>query len=691
MSSAPAEDFSCFRTAAYSRNDHTEPLPLRTVTEQVNASLRHYLWVGKHEAHFDGAATIIGRSKVADGFGRECENRRTPMAHSDLFDLWRTMAGPQPGLYIPSSIRRAAAAAGSWFQVYLRRTDLDPALTSGDAADALFQLTSKCDGEYAIGNFALINNYLLAAPTTAETHAPLERYLSEQRLARMREYDAQHPVGRPNFRVVFSRMGCLVAIKLLLAARRTWGKAGTLEATDVGEIALLINDILKKDGVVQSSMDEALLFEFVGNWDISNTADISQTMSRADRMVRDHIWSSNATISQLRQAAAVQFERFEGATLEEHQTLSFSLYAVMSDAVLERGASVVHEEDVQSSLRMEPTQVSAFFTAHSADVETFASAFACADYSRERFDEVLRHDEVLLDMRMLRERPLLKLEVGRHLVLDLDYVIELSTAGLYWHFMAAAPSDTERQTLAKLWGYVFEEYCGVLVEQFYPAVAGLLHRDLAYGPRKKKVVVDAILNLGSSVVLFEFKASKLKTASIRSRDAALASAELEAKYVGDERRPRGVGQLARDAQALANGEISVPGLAPSFSIFPVLVTEERLMESFGVNRQLNRIFRSRLDEPSLRRVRPLTVMSVEELEFILPHFEAGVTSWPELLGSRFERDDVRPFSVYQTLWDLNREAGRTPIHNRYVVDRWEELFKRVEPFVVEGDRVEPRH
>jgi len=599
---------------------------------------------------------------------------RKNLSAEDTFTLWRKLAGPTPGLFVPSSIRAEALPGGPWFQVYLKHSELYP--PENDLTAEYVEHLSAASMD-AIGNLAMINNYLVLAPTSPETHGRLTYYVRQAHLDRIAQLTDEHPVTPPHVRVIFSRIGCLITIKLLFAAW-TEHEERPFNPEDIGDLALRTNDLLKKEPL-RAIRDPDLFLEFLANWDLTNTADIAHSMARTDMMLRDHLPGDNPRIATLRNRLNLDWASLETCTIPEHYALTFSLYSVMGDAIKKSGACLVGINDVKTSLNMNPDRVDAFFAAHSNTLEGFHTRIE-ATFEGEHLSDAIHRDEFLMDMRVLRSAPLLRLNEHTCLLLDLDYVVELSTAGIYWHFWNQLAGN-QQQDLSDMWGHIFEAYGAGLLQHYYPAASGLLRTNITYDLDGAQPEVDALIDLDSTVILFEFKSSKLRTEDIRSRNEERVTTDLQKKYVGAAKAPKGVRQLARDAQAITRRQLPRASRTIPVHVFPVLVSEEPLLASLGVNEHLNDVFRSLLDPDCAATIRPLTVMSIEELEMILPHVTQRQPSWQYLLGSRFASDRVRRTSVFQALWDLRVQEGLPRLRNEYILERWEALFTEMKPLI----------
>jgi hypothetical protein len=75
--------------------------------------------------------------------------------------------------------------------------------------------------------------------------------------------------------------------------------------------------------------------------------------------------------------------------------------------------------------------------------------------------------------------PMLKVDRYRVIMLDLQFIVELLTAGVYWNIFDGLASN-KRDTFRELWGRLFEIYSVDLLKEFYPPMSGFLTPDVDY-------------------------------------------------------------------------------------------------------------------------------------------------------------------------------------------------------------------
>jgi hypothetical protein len=79
--------------------------------------------------------------------------------------------------------------------------------------------------------------------------------------------------------------------------------------------------------------------------------------------------------------------------------------------------------------------------------------------------------------------------------------------------------------------------------------------------------------------------------------------------------------------------------------------------------------------PAKSRIRPVTMISVNELEEILPYVSESLFSWSELLDFRFSGPTGGAFSVHQAIYDLLREKGLSARRNQAIRKSFDEVWK----------------
>jgi len=269
---------------------------------------------------------------------------------------------------------------------------------------------------------------------------------------------------------------------------------------------------------------------------------------------------------------------------------------------------------------------------------------------------------------VFRQHPLLRIDDARVMVLDLQFLTDLVAVGIYWLIFDALPGKG-RETFRELWGRCFEIYVTDLPRHFYPAGSQILSADIEFSGGQ----IDALLDFGADVFVLEIKSSLLTEAANRGGDLQILTADIERKFISNERRaPKAVRQLGRAAEAVLSGEVRT-AIQPG-RIYPVLITDEPGSECLGFNTYLNERFGKEVDST---RVRPLTVMPINECEELLPYCAASPFSWAELCETRFDGTEVAIWSIHQEIYDLRHDRQVAVHRNDFILTRFEAIYRAI--------------
>jgi hypothetical protein len=469
--------------------------------------------------------------------------------------------------------------------------------------------------------------------------------------------------------IIFHRAACLIAMKLALACADVGTERHHVTAHEIGEITLLVNDFLRKEH--EFTDDPELLLEFLANWDLTNPPNIASGYARTNVIIGDIIQSRSPEITTRRDRLGIDLRVFSGGcSLTEVTALSFFLYSVMASSAKEGGTPSYQPATLPDRLKIDKTKISSFLAIHSRTLEQFTSCFSLSTPDQAAFTELLKQDEYLHDMKEFRRTPILNLSPDSHVMLDARFAAELASSGVYWDLLLRYDSNADRSDVAALWGYAFENYCERLLKT-EKRFANRLSFQLPYVAGGKKTNIDAMLDNGRTVVLFEFKSSRLRSDQVRSRDIKKAEGEFDRKFTGR----RGQSQLARHARAAVSGDIpQLVGRRP-LRVFPVLVADDSLLSSVSVNRYIDAKFQKSLGTVQQGLVAPLTVLTIEELEELLPYVSKGRISLEEVFEERFKGGDMSWFSVSQAVFNITSRNHFPKLRNQHLLKRWETVMK----------------
>lgn len=144
--------------------------------------------------------------------------------------------------------------------------------------------------------------------------------------------------------------------------------------------------------------------------------------------------------------------------------------------------------------------------------------------------------------------------------------------------------------------------------------------------------MNDFIDFGQEVVVFEIKSSLLTEGAKRGGNKANFIADYTRKFVRNAKgKPKALAQLAAACKALESGRIATT-TKPAL-IYPVCISNEPAVESFFFTSYSNELFQSEIVGAS--SIQPVTMMSVNELEEVLPYVASNAFTWADLLDFRF--------------------------------------------------------
>jgi hypothetical protein len=510
----------------------------------------------------------------------------------------------------------------------------------------------------------------------------------------------EHPIPG----AFFARASVLTVIKSVIVAANAEPPATTFDAYVVGDIALDANEIAFADprGASSDISDSDVAVHFIAVWDLYNPRFLGYGLARAFRMI-ELLQGDDPTVMKLR--SRLSFDplspSFDGLSLVDFVAVAFGLFAHVRTRAAQRLGDLIGDPagfTIDAGTFLSDTSLPRPFL----DKFLASRSLTLAGFRQEitggklwGCDDFIQHAKAkgfATDFRVFRRYPLMDLGNGQHLILDLQFLEELPAAGVFFHLLNQL-DNKGRKTLLDLWGRIFELLVIELFQRFYPDSTPLLssrfRADYPFEGCPEAGVtegqMDGLLDLGGAVILFEFKHVLLSQDIKDSLDRARLEAELRLKLVEDQDgEPKAVRQLANAAAAFRSGVIKTAS-GPDAVIYPVVIVADCALEAFTLNSWVNRIFQE-YAAGIAGEIRPITLMSIQELEEALAHVHGNAFTWRELLDSRFVRPadkpdarltEVRLWSVHQTIHDLLIEKGVAAVPNEFRRTQFEGIASQI--------------
>lgn len=306
--------------------------------------------------------------------------------------------------------------------------------------------------------------------------------------------------------------------------------------------------------------------------------------------------------------------------------------------------------------------------------------------------------------REFRERPLVYTSEARSIatVLDMGFLIEKMSSGVF-HTIAEVLRGNDRpeeirdrnRFIRRYWGEVFEIYVSERFAEVFKWSRTHFHPSPTYdSPRRKRgeQSFDGLINYGGAVIAMEYKGKFLKLEAKYGEDSKVLIEDL------NERFGKGVRQLAENMEFAFNQNqdlrascsvkdtngssilsLSNDDINGFSSIYPVMIVQESALRIGFANRWLRKLFSDEIAQRSvdLSRIRPLSLISIEDLEAINPYLHD--ISLVAILDEYAKVED--PLVSFKHVFN---ELKRTRRHIPTRADKWldqkvQELHDEIKP------------
>lgn len=445
---------------------------------------------------------------------------------------------------------------------------------------------------------------------------------------------------------IMNRQQLLILMRLAFELGRWDGGGRPVRGSDALDILLRINDHLdalpdspwyrgsrKRGSIFRRVVAFPLMFAL---FDFSHSGRAENGVTRTLRLLREihpHLAAQPALQARALDIAAL-FQKAAGLPLETYLSLTVAASALTmypGDPGSFRSTEVIGPQD-NGGFNIGTRQLIGESALTVGDVETFLSRVA---RTPEEFGALLDNRGQVpqqSNFTVFRKYPIVRFSPEVVRVIDRQMLLDKLGDGAYWLLRevveAEARPGRERINAVKRlngwWGTLFEEYVHRLIEAS-PAVATAYIRQPTFAAEAGDGVVDGLLNCGTGVVLLEYKVSPVTPAARTTPRPRPLAREILAKFAAPREAggrgrvgARGTPQLASAVRGLVSGRLLGGVTAKDVeAIYPVIVCGEHAMGAPMVNCLLNRRFRRDLMEADGPRVRPLTVLTIEDFERLL--------------------------------------------------------------------------
>ena len=373
--------------------------------------------------------------------------------------------------------------------------------------------------------------------------------------------------------------------------------------------------------------------------------------------------------------------RFAGLPIIDLLAVVFGIVALARglspDAVLANPrAAAIDSRSLLTNVKIPQSDLDMFLAKRSISLADLRNRLtANKPWTEVEYSRQMEGSKFRTDFLAFREFPLVAMSETEYVIPNLQFLTELMFSGLFFELYFSFPSK-KRDLFSSLWGRLFELSIFEVLEHFYPPLSGLLRTNIEFAGGE----VDAMLNFGDYIIVFEFKHFLLTHEVKYSRSGALLEATLrERLFANQAGKPKAIQQLITSATAIRTGEIqTLMGRTNTYPrkaiIYPVIVVADPPLEAPFVNVFCNKLFRT---EAGGLDVKPLTMMSVHEFEDTIPLIGSGQLTWSELFNFRFHGEALTPTSIHQARYMLSQEKNLKYVRNDFRLGQFAQIFEKI--------------
>ncbi len=394
-----------------------------------------------------------------------------------------------------------------------------------------------------------------------------------------------------------------------------------------GMACLMANDLLiteqEKENLKSGSLDERrrqLMLQALPTLEVSAPTPLRHLLFRCYATYRVALRDEQLVARIFNECGGLdleeEFERQIGIPVFEWLSLVFGVQTLLmmntfQDLINRPELFIINRKTILTNPNLTQGQIDNFFDALARDFEGLKGEIRKCRPVDDRFDLV-----------PFKSAPLLNTAPDNYACLDFTLLTERLHNGPYFLLGNRLP-ESERGKVFKAWGLLFEVYVNWLLSSLQRRHSVAFFPDTCWENGDKSF--DAVFVRKRMVVVMEFKAGFLKQDARYSNDLDAFTKDLQSKI--------GVGcqQLARDVSGLfpAHGpakrlqNVAIPTNA--LWVLPILVVQDVMLRTFGVNYFLNQRFQSERLKFQTREgvaVLPLTVAHITQVESLVEMAEA---------------------------------------------------------------------
>src|SRR5208337_4012755 len=260
-----------------------------------------------------------------------------------------------------------------------------------------------------------------------------------------------------------------------------------------------------------------------------------------------------------------------------------------------------------------------------------------------------RKEQAPNDFTCFKSKPLLR-DGDNYFLIDPIFLAETSESGMFWQINEAQPRASRLRFHAS-WGLAFERYINWLVTESADGVKNRFRPNPRFADSGEEVC-DAVVVCGNSALFLESKGATFTADAKYGSEPGKLRKEIEEKFIHDDKREVGIGQLALHIEQAFNRKsprrIDGLDLAGIDKVFPVLVTRDDIGAALVMNAYLAFRFRQLFHRKAVSvTVTPPFSLSSQDIEMICGYLRD--VAFSDLLEERYRNDR----NLLSTFWAVD--------------------------------------
>jgi hypothetical protein len=421
---------------------------------------------------------------------------------------------------------------------------------------------------------------------------------------------AQPSAPRPNYEFIINRIGAMIALKGIVGAERVGDPASPYEFR-TGDLILRANQFVsgtRFDGTVAPQNNADLAAETICTWDLTNPRDIAYETARMCRMLELlDVPDEKATPLKDKLGLITADLRFAGLPIADFLAIVFGIVSLAGslspEAVLVNPRSAaIDSRSLLANVKIPQAFLDTFLSKRSVSLSDMTKLVTSGTpWTQEEYARQMEGSTFRTDFLPFRKFPLIAMSETEYVIPNLQFLTELMFSGLFFELYFGFQGD--RNLLSSLWGRLFELSIFELLEYFYPPLSGMLQTNIDFDGGE----VDAMLDFGDYIIVFEFKYFLLTQDVKYARSGALLEKALRERLFSNQAgKPKAIRQLLASAAAIRSGKLlTLKGRTDSLPreavIYPVVVVADPALEAPFVNVFCNGLFQSEVGDLEVDR------------------------------------------------------------------------------------------